>query len=250
MGASMADHIDNILRKWPFDPQQLSVRIVRATRNRDVLQMRVDLGVLQMELTGRPDGERPGGCESYHAFLVAQASVTGDRFDLTEEHCREIDREFLQFYHRRLCWLRLLQYQRAADDARHTLGLMNFCREYSDDQEWVLSHEQYRPFVLMHRIQSEALAQLESHGYEASVTTIDEGLRELRDFFQEHGADDKFEDDEIVGRLREFRDSLREQFDQRFQLGKDLDAAIAAEEYERAAEIRDQLARLNQPGPR
>ncbi len=241
----MPEHIDNILRKWAFDPQTLSVRIVRATRGRDVLQMRVDLGLLQMEFTGRPDGEQPGGYETYHDFLLARAIAAGDDFDLTEDHCREIDREFVQFYHRRLCWLRLQEYRRAVADAQHTLGLMNFCREYSDDEQWVLSHEQYRPFVLLHRIQAEALAELESDGYETAVATIDKGLQEIQQFFQEFGAEDKFDDDEIVVRLREFRDSLREQFDQSFQLGKELEAAIKAEEYERAAEIRDQLARLN-----
>ena len=49
----MAEHIDPILRNWPYDPQTLSVRKVKGPDGRDVLQMRVDLGILQLEATGR-----------------------------------------------------------------------------------------------------------------------------------------------------------------------------------------------------
>lgn len=240
----MPDHIDPLLRKWPYDPESLNVRVVRGSDGRDVLQMRVDLGVLQLECDGRPDGERPGGYETYYDFLVAKTMGKAEEFQLNGNHCREVDREFVQFYHRRLCWLRLQEYRHAVRDAQHTLALMDFCRDHSDDEQWVLSHEQYRPFVLLHRIQAESLAELEEEGHEAAVAVIDQGLQEIRDFFIEYEAEEKYEEDEIVQRLREFRDSLREQFDRHFRLGKELEAAIAAEEYERAAEIRDQMARL------
>jgi hypothetical protein len=242
----MAEHIDNILRKWAFDPQTLSVRQVKGKDGRPILQMRVDLGVLQLESDGRPDGERPHGYESYYDYLLALGMRAQDGFRLSDDHCREIDREFVQFYHRRICWLRLQDYRRALKDAQHTLALMDFCQQHSDDERWIMSHEQYRPFVLMHRTQAEALTELEDgDGFETALQAIDHGLGELFEFFSEHGAEESFEEDEIVQRLREFRESLLEQFDDRFKLGKELEAAIAAEEYERAAEIRDQLNRLN-----
>jgi hypothetical protein len=246
----MAEHIDNILRKWSFDPQTLSVRRVKGRDNRFVLQMRVDLGVLQMECNGRPDGERPHGFETYYDYLLALSMQDEDAFRLDDDHCREVDREFVQFYHRRICWLRLQDYRKALDDARHTLALMDFCQRHSDDERWVLSHEQYRPFVLMHRTQAEALTELEDgDGYQTAIDAIDHGLDELFEFFSSHGAEENFDDDDIVQRLREFRESLLEQFDDRFKLGKELEEAIAAEEYERAAEIRDELAKLEQrPG--
>jgi hypothetical protein len=122
---------------------------------------------------------------------------------------------------------------------------MDFCWEHSDDQEWLLSHEQYRPYVLMHRVQAEALAALEAERPEGAIRAIDSGLEELRAFFEEHELADEFDQDDIVQRLRDFRDTLRERFDPQYHLAKQLEEAIAAEEYERAAIIRDQLARLN-----
>ena len=53
--------IDFILREWPYRPGVISARIVRAAGRRKVLQMRIELGMLQMEFSGRPDGERLGG---------------------------------------------------------------------------------------------------------------------------------------------------------------------------------------------
>ncbi len=241
----MPEHIDSILRNWPYDPESLSVRMVTASQGRMVLQMRVDLGLLQLETDGRPDGTRPGGYQTYYDYLLARSAQSAEPLVLTEEDCREIDREFVQFYHRRLCWLRLQEYRRAAADAAHTLGLMDFCRTHSDDLEWLMSHEQYRPYVLMHRVQAQALAELEAGQPSAAIVAIDQGLEELRDFYERYATLQEYEEDDIVARLRDFRDTLREQFDPQYALKRQLEEAIAAEEYERAAAIRDELAKLD-----
>ncbi len=241
----MTDHIDRYLKDWPYDSQSLSVRRAKGADGRELLQMRVDLGILQLEVRGRPDGTRPHGCETYYDYLLTEATRRGDDFELSDEQCQEVDREFVQFYHRRICWLRLQDYRRAVLDAQHTLALMAFCRDHSDDEQWILSHEQYRPFVLLHRVQSQALHELEvGDGVGAAVRAIDQGLDEMQAFFADYGAEERFDTDEIVVRLREFRESLQEQFDDRFKLRKELEAAVAAEEYERAADLRDELARL------
>src|SRR5262249_19555359 len=108
--------------------------------------MRVDLGILQLETTGRPDGRRPHNCRSYFDYLKNQArSVAGgDRpLALSDEQREEADREFVQFSHRRICWLALRQYARAVADADHTLAFMDFVREHSPSEEYTQAHEQY-----------------------------------------------------------------------------------------------------------
>ncbi len=53
----------------------------------------------------------------------------GDDFVLSEEQCAEADREFVQFYQRRLCWLALREFSHAVADADHTtLAFMDFSR--------------------------------------------------------------------------------------------------------------------------
>jgi hypothetical protein len=150
--------IDRILQEWPFQPGEVLARRVKAADGRQVLQMRVDMGVLQLETDGRPDGQHPGGAETYYDYLIAEAIREGDTFQLSPEQCIEADREFVQFYHRRICWLALREYRRAARDADHSLAFMDFVRKVSADEDWTVSHEQYRPFVMFHRVQAGALA--------------------------------------------------------------------------------------------
>lgn len=237
------ENIDRILRDWPYEPNSANVRVVKGENGRQVLQMRIDLGLLQLETEGRPDGARPNGFESYYDFLVGEAVHLGEDFVLTDEQCSEADREFVQFYHRRNCWLRLRRFRDAIADADHTLALMDFCRDHSPDDAWTVSHEQYRPFVLFQRTQAEALAELDEKGPHAAVASIERGLERIREVFAEHEAEEHYDEDEMVMRLRELRDSLREQFDDESRLRQKLSEAVAAEKYELAAKIRDELAK-------
>ena len=51
-----------------------------------------------------------------------------------------------------------------------------------------------------------------------------------------------FDEDELVSQLREIRESLRNEYSVGKTLHEQLAEAIASEQYERAAEIRDQLS--------
>ena len=233
--------IDRILRDWPYEPGEVMARRVKASDGREVLQMRVEMGVLQLEVADRPDGARPGGQQTYFDFLLAEALDEGESFELTEEQCEEADREFVQFYHRRICWLAMREFRLAAKDAEHSLNFMDFVRAHSPDEQWTLSHEQYRPFVLFHRVQSGALAELEEKGPEAAILEISDGLRRFQDMFLDYDAEDRYDEDELVHRLVELRESLRERFDVGKTLAEQLAEAIEAEEYEKAAQLRDQM---------
>ncbi len=238
--------IDRLLKQWPYEPGEISARLVRAGDGREVLQMRVEMGVLQLETTGRPDGARPGGSMTYFEHLQQVAQEEGeDLFVLDTEQCGEADREFMQYYHRRVCWLALREFRRAADDADHTLALMNFVHEHSPNEEWTLSHEQYRPFVLFHRTQAATLARLEEEGAEAAMQEVNHGLDHFYDLFVQYDAEEQFDEDDLVCRLQELRDTLREQYDLRPSLSEQLAEAVATEQYELAAKLRDELSRRN-----
>jgi hypothetical protein len=236
-------HIDAILKDWEFVPGEISARIARGADAREVLQMRIDLGLLQLEVTGRPDGERPGGAETYFDYLLALTVHEGKDFVLTEEQCAEVDREFVQFYQRRICWLALREFERAVRDADHSLALMNFVRDCSPNEEWTMSHEQYRPFILFHRTQASALVTLEERGPEASIEEINQGLSRMRELYVEFELEDRFEEDELVERLDQLRESLRDHYHVGRTLHEQLADAVAGEQYELAAKLRDEIAR-------
>lgn len=232
--------IDNVLRSWPFDPLAPNVRSFEIDGRR-ILQMRVDMGILQLEANDRPDGTRPGGFQTYLAWLENLAREDSELV-LTERQCMEIDREFVQFYHRRICWLQLKEFQLAVRDADHTLALMDFCRDHSPSEPWTLSHEQYRPFVMYHRTQAAALDLLQREdGAELAIEEVNHGLEALRTVFVDLEAEEQYEEDELVQRLIEFRESLRDRFEVGKTLQEQLAEAVAAEQYELAARLRDQM---------
>jgi hypothetical protein len=245
---SSNEDIDAILSSWPFQSGVISARLVRANDGREVLQMRIELGLLQMETTGRPDGHRPDGYSTYLEYLHQYSRTVEGEFSLSEEQASEVDREFLQYYHRRICWLALREFARAVEDADHTLALMDYVAEHSSDTEWSLSHEQYRPFVLFHRTQAVALAQLDSSGPEAAIEEVNQGLERIRGLFQAVDAEEHFEEDEFVKQLVELRDWIREQYHVGRTLVEQLADAVAQEQYELAARLRDEIAQRQTSG--
>jgi hypothetical protein len=242
----VSEHIDGALRGWDYRPGSVQARLVRGENGRQVLQMRVDLGVLQLAVEGRPDGARPHGLPTFFDYLRRQARRAereGEPFVLTGEQCAEADREFVQFYHRRICWLALNRFDRALADADHTLGLMDFVRDHSPAQEYVEAHEQYRGFVLFQRTQAAAARALEQNNPEAAIDEIRAGLERMRGCFVQRQAEEGMEDDALVQHLRRIESTLRQQHGIEATLREQLDRAVADEQYERAAELRDALRR-------
>jgi hypothetical protein len=235
------EHIDEILGQWPYDPDAVSVRMVEGMDGRKLIQMRIEMGLLQLETSGRPDGERPEGAPTYLDYLRGKSRKNGDTYLFSVEECAEADREFIQYYHRRICWLAMREFRKAVRDADHTLKLMDLCRSHSPDEEWTISHEQYRPFVLFHRIQADALAELDANGPEAAVEAVNRGLERLRQVYEDFGDEVAFDENELVDRLFEFRETLRDRFDVGKTLDEQLAEAVAAEEYEKAAKLRDAI---------
>jgi hypothetical protein len=235
--------IDVLLTEWPFQPGVISARLIHAGDGREVMQMRIEMGVLQMEIAGRPDGEHPGGFETYLDYLNSLILHAGEAFMLGEEQCMQINREFVQFYHRRICCLALREFRRAVEDADYTLALMDFVVNWSGDREYTLSHEQFRPFVMFHRIQAGALAALQESGAEAAIEEINGGLEQLRQLFVKLEAEEQYDQDELVSQLMQMKESLRQEYKVGKTLHEQLADAVSAEEYERAAKIRDEIAK-------
>ncbi len=239
-------NIDTLLKQWTYEPGDVRVRMVRGNDGRDVLQMRVDMGLLQLEIEHRPDGARPGDADTYFDHLKAVVQDAADDFVLSDEQCGETDREFVQFYQRRLCWLALREFRRAVLDADHSLALMDFVRNCSPSDEWTASHEQYRTFILFHRTQAASLAELEDRRPESAIEQINLGLDSMRRVFDEHDVRDEFEEDELVVRLNQLREAIRDHYQLGQTLGEKLAEAVANEQYELAAQLRDELHRRQQ----
>ena len=236
--------IDFVLENWEYKPGVAQARLIQARDGRQVIQLRIDLGVLQLESTDRPDGARPHGHATYYDYLQEQSRLSRkaeQKFSLSDEQCLEADREFLQFYHRRVCWLALRQYGKAVRDADHTLAFMDFIKRYSPNEDYLNAHEQYRGFVLFQRTQAAAALHVEKNAPEQAISEIHAGIEKLRAFFAFYEREDEMDEDGMVQHLRHVESALREQYKIDATLEEQLQQAIADEDYERAARLRDAL---------
>jgi hypothetical protein len=240
----MAQDIDAALEGWDFKPGVVQARLVQTTRGRQVIQMRIDLGVLQLETVDRPDGARPHGFATYFDYLKQQAreaARSGQTFALSEEQCEEADREFVQYYNRRVCWLALRNYARAVADSDHTMAFMDFVRDHSPNDEYKQAHEQFRGFVIFHRTKAAAALAVENENPEGAIDVIRQGLEQMRSFFAAYDAAEHMEEDAMVQQLRKLDRSLRQTHKIDATLEEQLQQAVEREEYEMAAKLRDEL---------
>ncbi len=249
----MRRDIDDALQGWSSEPEtgQVIAREVRARDGRTVIQMRVELGVLQMETGGRPDGARPHGFASYLDYLRYRAAGRGlelggkaPSWTMASEHCQAADREFIQFYHRRVAWLALQRYDRAFSDANHTLALMDFVLRHGGDEAYIATHERYRGLVLFHRARAAAATALQKRRPEEAIDLVHDATDRIRKHDETWGAE--HEDVEthgasLIEQLTILEHDIRKNFAVEKTLREQLDEAVATEDYERAAKLRDEI---------
>ena len=112
MGVSNLD-LNNLLDGWSHEPGQVKARKIAGNDGREKLQLRIDLGLIQMELQGRPDGERPFGYESllqYHQSRASMALTRGTTYELVDSDLVGLQQEAVQYYHRYLSLFQLQDY--------------------------------------------------------------------------------------------------------------------------------------------
>ncbi len=245
----MSEDISAALAGWDFHADDLQVRMVAGLDGREKIQMRIDLGVLQMECDGRPDGLRPDGFESYldrGEARFSEAVQAGDDYAIEPEECALLMREGLQYYHRYLSAFHLQLYDMVARDTERNLRLFAFVSRHAARRRDKIQFDQYRPYVAMMRSRALALKELARDDHSGALEKIDEGIRLIREFLEEYHQDERETDcSELNFLLRWRRDVQRDRPTGLLErLEEQLELAVALEIYEEAARLRDQIRRL------
>ena len=248
----MNKDLSSILSEWDFDPEDICARKIVGQDGNEKLQVRLDLGLLQMELNGRPDGTSPHGHESaldYYQDLLKGHRVsngTDKGFQLDEDSCGELWQEGVHYYHRYICLLRLEDFEGVLRDTEHNLAIFDLVKTYSDDEEAKLSFEQYRPYVTMVHARSKGELCLQGDDYEGALRAAKEGMEEIREFFEGFGDPELTESSEELQALEAWAEEIRRDrpLGLKQRLSQQLREAIAQERYEQAARLRDRLQEL------
>ncbi len=241
--------LTSLLRSWPYEPGRICARRIVGDDDRPKLQVRLDLGVLQMEMQGRPDGLRPEGFESLLAFqqdrLERYAKQTGgpEGFVFGADEARALREEAVQYYHRYVGLFSLGDFEGVIRDTTRNLKVFDLCRDYAAEETDRTVLEQFRPYVIMMRTRAQAEQAMAADRPKAALEAIDAALAELKTIFEQAGHADLFDQANEVQLLRGMRDALVPKLpgSQRVELQERLRGALDAENYELAAILRDEL---------
>jgi len=79
--------LTKLLEAWPYESGKINVRLINGDDETPKIQIRLDLGILQMNIDGRPDGKRPGGYPSLLDYYEAKLdAINRGDYPLQEEH--------------------------------------------------------------------------------------------------------------------------------------------------------------------
>jgi len=252
---SASKDIASVLRGWSYEPGVINVRKIHGVDGLPKVQMRLDLGLLQMEMSGRPDGVRPHGYESLLEYFENQLAEhqkshgTELGFHLNQSQCASLREEAVQYYHRYLSLFVLEEFPGVVRDTARNLRLLDLCGKYADEEQDRLVLEQYRPYITMMHARAEASLLFQDRKYPEALEKIEEGLAQIKDFFARFGQEEAFSESSEVRVLKKFARDIRRKLPVSpvTRLQRKLDKAVKDERYEEAARLRDKITALQQP---
>ena len=247
----MSDDIGDILQRWRYEPDK-NVRIITGDDGREKIQVRLPVGIEQYEMDGRPDGRRFGEYGSLRQLHLARLRVwqeehgSDEGFRLDPDACSELRQESVLYYYRYVLLFQLADYDRTIRDVERNRSLFDFVKKYAVDACDVVALEQYRPYVIrMSRVAS-ALKSAEDGEVDRAVAFAETGLREIEELGEIDDDVFRFEKQRSLDFLREVRDDLLRQRPASpvEEIRRGIERAVAEEDYERAAELRDIMKEL------
>lgn len=248
----MSLDISRILNDWPYEPGRITARRIAGDDGRDRIQLRLDIGLYQMETIGRPDGKRPHGKESlleyYEQQLRKHVEQTGaeEGFELDERACELLRNEAMMYYHRYLAEFILEDYDAVLRDTSRNLRVMDLCSRHAKEESDLYVLEQYRPYVIMMCTRARALKAFGQNRPKGALSALRRGIEGITNFHRRFGQDQAAEESSEVAILRAMAKEIESRIpeDPIHRLNRNLTKAVEEERYEDAATIRDQLRHI------
>jgi hypothetical protein len=245
--------ISHLLDQWDYQPGQVVVRKFVGKDGQEKIQLRVDLGLLQMNAQGRPDGKKPFGHPTLFDFYLAKLEQhrqnhdgNDEGFILKPDDCARLQMEAFQYHHRYICLLQLEDFGGVVRDTTRNLQVFDFVEEYVEEEEMAWSLQQFRPQVLMIHTRAVATQYLQTEEFAAAIKEIESGIDRMKEFYDTHGRQDLVAQSAEISALQHWLEEVNRKrpLTRREQLEHDLNDAVKREDYEKAAKVRDALKKL------
>ncbi len=251
---SSGKDINRLLREWPHDPAKVNVRRIIGEDGREKIQLRVDLGILQMELDGRPDGKRPFGKESlldHYLNNLKQHNLnkkTDEGFELSREDCLNLQQEAVQYYHRYLSLFYLGDFESVVRDTNRNIKAFDFVERYALHPNDKLIFDQFRPFVLMMYTRAMASIALKDKNFDLAIAHVKKGVDQIERLNTEDPNEAASTNHELIFLqcwMKEINGLKPE--DPLEKLEREMNKAVQMENFELAAKLRDEIRIIVDP---
>jgi|TARA_B100000959_G_C14960293_1_gene615511 hypothetical protein len=231
------EDISNILKSWAYEQGRLNVRLIESSDGRELIQLRIELGMIQMEMYGRPDGLVQDGFPS----LLALFEERGTHGGIEPEMCRRLREEGVQRSHRAAALFAIARWKETIRDCNDNLDLFDLCHHHAVDVQDREALEQFRGSVIALSARAAAEWAIEEENVPRAMAALDVGLEELRQALGE-----EWEQSNEVHLLQGMKEALVPKLppSERADLKERLVAAIENENYELAAILRDEIRLL------
>lgn len=249
-----ATDLSPMLSEWTFDPASVSARWVDGADGEKKIQLRLDLGIFQMEPKGRPDGQKPHGHESvldYYRRRMLTDRRTGYRLD--GDACAELQQESVQYYYRYLSQLALREYDGVIADTQHNLDIFELVERDCANPDIVWEFLQFKPYVLMMNTRGRAERLAQAGEIEPALDAIEKGQQRILAYLEDNGEELGPDGCPEIAMLNELGAEIEERGTDSgsdvggnvaVKLQEKLSIAIRAENFEEAAKLRDQIKEI------
>ena len=242
---SSSNDLTPILKDWQWQSGVFGVRTLSGHDGRLLLQVRLELGIIQMEADGRPDGNASGGFGSVLDRVRSHVATPGGA-RLGAQDASDLGGEILLYRQRAMACAVLELWPRVRRDALHNIEILDVLWTHGPENTERGRNELWRANeIKMHARAEVAMALAAGRKVEAGLA-IDRALESLEKSFQRAGAAKEFERAIETQYLRGLRESLTLKLpaSQRLELERRMLIAIGCENFELAAILRDELRQM------
>jgi hypothetical protein len=210
--------LDQVLDALGYD-ENAQVRTVRRDDGREVLLLQMNrFSLVRLYVTGRPDGKRIKGHDSFYEWVLARiedykkekGSDVGFYMDTKE--WQALFSESADRYVRYLLFSGIQRWKDVERDTRTNMHVADLARRYADDEvAWGIY--QYKGYMLMMNTIARAELALAEKDPHAAITILAEGLEKIGTYCREcllngHPDAEAVTREHYLANLLKYRDEL------------------------------------------
>lgn len=230
--------ISPILDNWEYDPDD-NIRIIETVTGNKMLQVRLPLGLEQYHLNGRPDGQTPFDYPSLLEYYLDEIR-NNSLHNISKDEFLQLQEEGLMFYNRYISLFQIGEYELTRRDTQHNLDLCDLVEGYARDVESKDLLLQYRPYIMHINALSRYMIAFTNKDFKQAESILDQAIQQIETLKPVDTPLFALEVKRSLLNLKKARKSIqKENTDDMFLYEFKLREAVANEEYEEAAKLRD-----------